>query len=500
MANQILTPVKWQPAHIAPVVGAYQGIGGAIQTVSTTLSGLTNAAATLIKAAALLVPGISDPALASLQAALEAAKGLLKEFTSFQGSVSLLQTPPVVGGGEALFQYILKKVGDPTDSLRPPVDTTDKKYFHSGIITWASVGTPDGIVGAYKSLKNLFGSNGGSATGTGFSTFTPVCKVSLVGGKPLISWTAPHAYDLLSQSISVRDGNGTVYSKVKGIRQYSVYRKPSPDNGDIPTLLISRPFNPLLLLHTDENVTDGRYQYRVSFDYELANGATLRDVGSNWADIDIASVKSGKHLAYGGSFPKFFGINAGATIGGIENITGKIERYLESASKTSSNLSRQMNELADSLTTYINQLNTKIQAVLSQINRIANSLDAVTRSGLFFSAYEGNPAECLAQISGFTENNSSTSLSVGCLINASSSNQTLANGTMLLIKKILGVDGELKPTETLGKLAHSLKQAGDSLIQNIQQGASSFVDGTSQGVTATTKLFRFGPNMQPLEG
>ena len=506
MADLILPVQKWQPALVSSVTGNLKKAGTGLGAVATSIDVATKAASAVLKLSIALMPNTVDPATIALNLAIEAAKKVLADFSFGDAYLSGLIATPILGGSAAFFNLLNKKLLDTTDPYTPPLTNTDpltrvtKTYYHAGIVGWAQVSTPDKAVALYSAIKNLMGTRvNGTGTGKGLNMFKPQTSVKLVAGVPRVSWTQPSPLDYAIGRLSIRDGNGAVYATVKSVKEVKILRRPFPYKGEITTKLATQQYQQLVS-HYIDTVTSGQYSYAVAFDYELSTGETLSNVLSNWAGINIsARSAAGKFASSGGAYPNFYGVKAGMVIGEIEKVTASIDQFLTSVQNTGTTAKAELTKYSTFLTKAAEQITQKITELANLLNNIAGSLDAIAQSGLFFSAYEGIPSSSLAQIASAAGGTSKPlDFTVGFLLNTSCSNQALANTTVDGIKLMLGFTGKLSVVSRLEQLAASIQKAGAKMVTNATgtwNNVSTVVDETPGRIQ---KLYRFGPNMQPL--
>lgn len=199
MAEQVVKPVELNLGAISTFTGGLNTVGHTVQNLTSIIGTLTKTGAALVRAAALLAPAVIDPVMTGLNVALTSAKALLKDFSFGSAHMSILIVPPVVGGNQAFFKYIDKKIDDEKDPYRPPVDGQinpvtgiKEEWYHAGVVMWGALETPDGTANLYKTLKNVFQPKEWSPhVSNGMNTFRPTAKVELVGGYPRVSWTQP---------------------------------------------------------------------------------------------------------------------------------------------------------------------------------------------------------------------------------------------------------------------------------------------------------------------
>lgn len=482
MANSVTDVQTWAPLHVTPVTGGIKLAGDAVSGVVTGLDGIVQIASGLVKAAAVLAPGIADPAIIALNGAISTAQKLLKDLAVLEGQYSLLLVPPVVGTGAAFVEYINTKIADTSDPFRP-ADATNKEVAHAGILVFGKVHTPSLALDSFKAFQALFGVNSRKpSNASGFNTFRPVVKVVAESGNPILSWAYPATIDLLRRTLSVRGANGVTYSTIKAVREVVIWRRQKSGQNVIEEKIDTLPFNALVTTYVDRTVTEGTYEYAIEFDYELSNGEFFDGVKSNWSKINLTR-KLKKKATGGGNYPKFIGVQAKYTIEGFDVALSRTNQFLEQFKAGDVNFQKELNGFADFISTYSTQLTQRITTLIGHLKRVAGNLDVLAQNGLSFVAYQGHPVSCLQEISSKLSGGSATGIYVGMFMNASSESQVLADLSIDGIKRLCGWGGELRIVDTIGQQARNILKAGATILENVEQAGKTTVDSVESSLT-----------------
>lgn len=457
----ITSVTTWKPADVSPLTGTLNTLGSGVNTVVDAAKTLANTAAGLIRIAASLVPSSSDPAVAVLEASLNSLQGVINQFTFVEAELSLLLVPPV----QDFFSYINQKLADTSDLRRP-----DEDGDHYGIVIWATSEDPTLLLSQFKSLQNIFGNNRKKqSNAVGFNLPRPVCKVFINKGFPTVRWAYPHPFELASQVLPVRDASGNEYSKIQAIRDVKVIRRKKPARGTEETELTSFEYAPGTTSYQDTAISNGRYEYSVSFDYVLANGKRIQGVRSNWVGINVSRAKRRKQ----GSFPQFVGVNASQSIEGLNIVTEGMQEFITGLAGRSSDLSAELTAFADFIDKYAESLSTQITQVTDTITKIVSNLDVLARAGLNFAAYEGSPSASISEIA--SQAPLTSPLSVGLYVDASN------EGAISALKGLLGLGGgSFKPVDALGKAARDIQKTGASVVENVKNQVNSTTNALSK--------------------